>query len=71
MEFTADGKMVVSRAGEILTTQQWDAQDNGTGAGRLVLRTEQGTEVELGYCVSSDILAMSYAGETTIYLRVA
>jgi hypothetical protein len=71
VEFTADGAMSVCRGGEVLTTQSYAAQDNGAGAGRLSLRTEGGiSEVVLGYCVASDILAMSYAGQTTIYSRV-
>jgi hypothetical protein len=71
VEFTTDGSMVVRRAGEVLTAQRWDAQDNGAGAGRLFLRSSEGGEVAMGYCVSSDILAMSYGGLTTIYTRVA
>lgn len=71
VEFTADGSMIVRRAGEVLTSQRWTAQDNGTGAGRLVLSTAEGAEVAMGYCVSADILAMSYGGETTIYVKAA
>jgi hypothetical protein len=69
IEFVSDGSLVVRRAGEVLTSQRWTAQDNGTGAGRLLLSSTDGGEVALGYCVSSDILAMSYGGETTIYVR--
>lgn len=71
VEFTAEGALIVRRAGEVLTSQKWDSQDNGAGAGRLYLRTAEGHEVAMGYCVSSDILAMSYGGLTTIYTRVA
>jgi hypothetical protein len=72
VEFTAAGAMIVSRDGELLTAQQYVAQDNGVGAGRLSLRTEgSSSEVVLGYCVATDILAMSYGGQTTIYSRVA
>lgn len=70
VEFTADGSIVVSRAEEELTSQLWHAMDNGSGAGRLFLRTTEGDEVMMGYCVTSDILAMSYDGITTIYNRV-
>jgi hypothetical protein len=70
IEFTPDGSMIVRRAGEVLTAQHWAAQDNGAGAGRLMVRTAEGNEVVLGYCVSGDILAMSYGGLTTIYNHV-
>ena len=70
VEFTGDGSMIVRRAEEVLTAQRYVAQDNGAGAGRLALRSAQGGEVVLGYCVSADILALSYAGSTTIYSRV-
>jgi hypothetical protein len=70
VEFTADGSMIVRRAGEVLTAQAYTVQDNGAGAGRLTVRTEDGNAVVLGYCVSSNILAMSYGGLTTIYSRV-
>lgn len=70
VEFTADGSMIVRREGEIVTAQLWTAEDKGAGAGRLTLRTAEGAEVAMGYCVSSDILAMSYGGLTTIYSRV-
>jgi GMP synthase-like glutamine amidotransferase len=70
VEFTTDGAMIVRRGTELLTTQGYSVQDNGAGAGRLSLRTAGGiNEVVLGYCVSSDILAMSYGGQTTIYTR--
>ncbi len=70
VEFTGDGSMIVRKAGEVLTAQRYAAQDNGAGAGRLSLRSAEGGEVVLGYCVASEILAMSYGGLTTIYSRV-
>jgi hypothetical protein len=70
IEFTPDGSMIVRRAGEVLTAQHWTAQDNGAGAGRLSVRSAEGYEVVLGYCVAGEILAMSYGGLTTIYSRV-
>jgi hypothetical protein len=70
VEFTADWSMVVRRADEVLTAQGYAVQDNGAGAGRLSLRSAEGGEVVLGYCVSGQILAMSFGGQTTIYTRV-
>jgi hypothetical protein len=70
VEFTADGSLIVRRSGEVLTAQRYATQDNGAGAGRLALRSAEGGEVVLGYCVSGEILAMSYGGQTTIYARV-
>ncbi len=70
VEFTGDGSMIVRKAGEVVTAQRYAAQDNGAGAGRLSLRSAEGAEVVLGYCVASEILAMSYGGLTTIYSRV-
>jgi hypothetical protein len=70
VEFTADGSMIVRRAGEVLTAQRYAVQDNGAGAGRLALRSAEGGEVVLGYCVSGEILALSFGGQTTIYSRV-
>lgn len=70
VEFTGDGSIIVRRGDEVLTAQRYAVQDNGAGAGRLCLSTVEGNEVVLGYCVSSDILAMSYGGQTTIYARV-
>ena len=63
--------MRVSRAGKPVAIQRYVAEDNGAGAGRLILRTESNDkEVVMGYCVSPDVLAMSYGGETSIYVRV-
>ena len=71
VEFTFDGAMIVSRGGEVLTTQQYATQESPTGGGRLHLRTEGSDgEVVLGYQVESDVLAMSYGGQTTVYRRV-
>ena len=70
VEFTGDGSMIVRRAEEVLAVQRYAVQDNGAGAGRLAVRSAEGGEVVLGYCVSADILALSYGGETTIYSRV-
>ena len=70
VEFTADGSLIVRLGGEVLTAQRYATQDNGAGAGRLALRSAEGGEVVLGYCVSGEILAMSYGGQTTIYSRV-
>ena len=71
VEFRTDGAMLVRKSGEVVSSLQWAAQDNGTGAGRLTLTTAEGDEVIMGYCVSAEILAISYAGETTIYVRAA
>ncbi len=71
VEFTFDGAMIVSRGGEVLTTQQYATQESNTGGGRLHLRTEGiDGEVVLGYQVETDVLAMSYGGQTTVYRRV-
>jgi hypothetical protein len=71
VEFTVDGAMVVSRGGEVLTTQRYVVEARGAAGGRLSLRTEgEPGEVVLGYCVQADILAMSYGGQTTIYTQV-
>jgi hypothetical protein len=70
LDFTADGSLIVRRGTEVLTAQRYDVQDNGAGAGRLSLYSAEGGEVVLGYCVSSDILAMSFGGLTTIYTRI-
>lgn len=71
VDFTADGAMRVSLAGESVTAQRYVAEDNGAGAGRLILRTEgSDKQVVMGYCVSPDVLAMSYGGHTSIYVRV-
>jgi hypothetical protein len=70
VEFTGDWSMVVRRDSDVLTAQQYAVQDNGAGAGRLTLRSTEGGEVVLGYCVSGRILAMSFGGQTTIYTRV-
>lgn len=71
VEFTFDGAMIVSRGGEVLTTQRYATQEGRAGGGRLHLSTEGvGVEVVLGYHVETDVLAMSYGGQTTIYRRL-
>jgi len=70
VEFTADGAMIVSRGGEVLTTQRYTAEDTGTGGGCLALMTEgTSSQVVLSYQVQADVLAMTYGGQTTIYRR--
>jgi hypothetical protein len=70
VEFTPDWSIVVRRESDVLTAQRYAVQDNGAGAGRLTLRSAEGGEAVLGYCVSGQILAMSFGGQTTIYTRV-
>lgn len=70
VEFTFDGAMIVSRGGEVLTTQRYATQEGRAGGGRLHLSTEGiDGEVVLGYQVETDVLAMSYGGQTTLYRR--
>ena len=72
VEFTADGAMIVSRGGEILSSQRYVAEDGGTGGGCLGLTTEgSNAQVVLGYQVQADVLAMTYGGQTTIYRRAS
>jgi hypothetical protein len=70
VEFTHDWSMVVRREDRVLAAHRYAVQDNGAGAGRLSLRSSENGEVVLGYCVSGQILAMSFSGKTTIYTRV-
>lgn len=72
IEFTAEGAMIVTRDGEVITTQRYAAEDSGTGGGCLGLTTEgSSAQVVLGYQVQADVLAMTYGGQTTIYRRAS
>ena len=71
VEFTFDGAMIVRRDGEVLASQLYAIQESRTGGGRLHVRTEGSDgEVVLGYQVETDVLAMSFGGQTTVYRRV-
>jgi hypothetical protein len=72
VEFTTGGTMIVSRGGEVLTTQLYVAEESETGGGCLGLTTEDSdAQVVLSYQVQADVLAMTYGGQTTIYRRAS